>query len=391
VMRMHDGIGGRVREELLELLVELVRIPSPNPPGDEDRVAEFALHYLVESDIDAQRVPLEDGRSSVVGRVQGQGTGSIVLCGHLDTVAVHEEKWSVPPFSGRLVGDRVYGRGAADMKGGVAAILRAARWIVETGRRLRKSLVVALTADEEGGYRGARSLVEGGYLDDAEFLLIAEPTGGAVFLGQKGELWIRASFSGRAAHGSVPELGANAVLPACQFGLAVVEGVEALPTWPEGRTSVNLGRLAGGWQVNVVPDKAEVELDVRWVRTEDRERVLRIVEEAGRDAATRWRVGFEYLVTNDRQAIVVPTEAPYVAELIAAVTTVTGRKPQVGIAPYSTDAVEIVPRLKIPVAIYGPGSIAQAHQPDEYVELSSVVEAFEGLVRFLELSLRPWS
>ena len=320
-----------------------------------------------------------------MARVPGSESGCIVRCGHLDTVDV-EGEWSFPPFFGRMKHGKVYGRGPADMKGGVAGLLLAARWAAGLPEVPKKSLLIALTADEEQGYGGARTLVEGGYLDDAEFLLIAEPTDGMVFLGQKGELWIKAVFQGMAAHGSVPQLGVNAALPAAEFALGAEERIRALPPGPRGRTSVNLGRIAGGWQVNVVPDRAEVELDVRTASAEHRDVVLGLVEEIGRRAADRG-AAFSYELTNDRPPIETREDALYLRELLVAVTGNLGEAPRTGIAPYSTDAVEIVPKLGIPLVIYGPGSIAQAHRPDEYVELSSLVSFWQAVTRFLELSL----
>lgn len=376
-----------IERELEELLVEMVRIPSPNPPGGEAEMADFVADYLEGAGLEVSRVPLAPGRESVVGRLPGREPGGLVLCGHLDTVAIQEESWSVPPLAGHKEGGRVYGRGAADMKAGVAGLLLAARWAAGLPEAPKKSLVLALTADEERGYAGARTLAEGGHLDDAEFLLIAEPSDGTVYLGQKGELWIKAVFQGMAAHGSVPQLGVNAALPAAEFALEAVEGIRALPPGPRGRTSVNLGRIAGGWQVNVVPDRAEVELDVRTASTEHRDLVLGLVEELGRRAAANRGGSFSYELTNDRAPIETQEDAPYLRELLAAVAESLGEAPKTGIAPYSTDAVEIVPRLGIPLVIYGPGSIAQAHRPNEYVELSSLSAFWRAITRFLELSL----
>lgn len=376
----------RTRGELVNLVADLVRIPSVNPPGNEGEIARFVQRHLANADIQTELVPLEPGRESLVARVPGSEPGCIVLCGHLDTVDV-QGGWSFPPFSGRVEDGKVYGRGAADMKGGVAAIVEAARWVAQNQATPRKSLLVALTADEERGYRGAKSLVEAGILSDAEFLLITEPTDGAVFLGQKGELWLKAAFSGQGAHGSVPHLGVNAALAGCDFGLRMVHTVDSLPERVHGKTTINLGRISGGWQVNVVPDSCEVEVDVRLAQAGDRELVLKMAHNLGRDVAACQGARFELAITNDRLPIEVTADVPYMKELLKAVAEVTSAQPRVGLAPYSTDAVEIVPRLGVPLAIYGPGSIAQAHRPDEFLELGSLFQVYESLVGFLRRSL----
>ncbi|RLE40069.1 M20 family peptidase, partial [Candidatus Acetothermia bacterium] len=106
--------------EVVELTRELIRIPSMNPPGGEDQIADFVRGILEDAGIDSVRIPLEKGRSSVVARIPGKNSGSVVLCGHLDTVRADEREWSHSPFAAELEGDRIYGLGAADMKSGVA-------------------------------------------------------------------------------------------------------------------------------------------------------------------------------------------------------------------------------------------------------------------------------
>jgi len=378
-------IDGRARRETVELLKTLVAIKSTNPPGNEDEIAAVVRGFLVENGIDATLLPLEEGRSSVVARIPGSEPGSIVLCGHLDTVKVDEEKWSVPPFEGQIEDEKIYGRGTADMKGGVAIILEIAKLITREDVSLNKSLVLVLTADEEWAYRGAASVAQSGLIDDAEFLLITEPTAGQAYIGQKGELWVEATFYGKAAHGAVPELGVNTILPAAAFCLelaAVAEGFKEQEG--RGRTSLNIGQFNGGWQVNVVPDTARVKLDFRLISKEEKARVLNLVQKLGNKTATRAGARFSSKVLNYKAPIVSDFHNPYVRNFLRAVATVTGSVPKEEIAPYSTDAVAIIPKLGIPVVIYGPGSIAQAHQLDEFLELSSLYEALDVFARFLQ-------
>jgi len=377
-------IDGKVHQETVELLQTLVSIRSTNPPGNEEKIASIVIRFLAENGINATLVPLEEGRSSVVARIPGSDPGSIVLCGHLDTVKVDEEKWSVPPFEGRIEDEKIYGRGTADMKGGVAVILKIAKLIAQEGVSLNKSLVLVLTADEEGAYRGAASVARSGLIDDAEFLLITEPTAGQAYIGQKGELWVEATFYGKAAHGAVPELGVNTILPAAVFCLELAEVAEGFKEQEgRGRTSLNIGQFNGGWQVNVVPDTARVRLDSRVVSDEEKERVIELVETLGQNAAAQVGAGFLSKVTNYKPPIVSDFRNPYVQSFMSVVAGEKQELAKAEIAPYSTDAVSIIPRIKIPVVIYGPGDIAQAHQPDEFLELSSLYEALDVFARFL--------
>lgn len=368
---------------LAELTGELIRIPTVNPPGDEGRVADLVEDYLSGQGVRANSVPLAEGRRSLVARIPGEEEGEILLCGHLDTVGT-EDDWSFPPLSGEVRDGRVWGRGAADMKGGVAVLLEAFLWAARQGRPPRHGLVLALTADEEGDYLGARSLRKRGLLSSVAFMVIAEPTSGAVYIGQKGELWIRAVFTGRGTHGSVPHLGINAALAGCAFAQQVVAAVQALPPRACGRTSVNLGRIQGGWKVNAVPDRCTVELDIRPASRQDAEIAQSLVQKIGDRVAVETGAGFSWEKTQDRAPILVSEADPWVRRFLAAVGATLGKPPATGLAPYSTDAVEIAPQLGIPFVVYGPGSIAQAHRPDEYVEVKELAVAWQAMIRFLD-------
>ena len=372
-----------VRREGVALLESLIAIRSVNPPGDEDGMADYVERYLGDAGIASTRVPLEAGRSSIVARIAGEEPGCLVFCGHLDTVNADAEKWSSDPFKARSDGERLWGLGATDMKGGVAALLQVARELVRQSEMPLYDIVLALTADEECAYRGAASVAASGLIDDARFLLITEPTAGRAYLGQKGELWIEAAFSGRAAHGSIPHAGVSAILPAAEFCLRLADESASFPEVAgRGTTSLNIGQIHGGCQVNIVPDTATVRLDSRVVTEEERDRVVAWVDEIGQKTALKWGGRFESRVFTDHAPIVNDLESEDVRRFLDVLGEVTGRAARREIAPYSTDAVAIVPRLGIPVIVYGPGSIEQAHQPDEYVDLASFYEALEVIARF---------
>jgi len=375
-------INDETLSDAVELTRSLVRIPSMNPPGNEDEIADFVQDVLQGVGIESTRVPLEKGRSSIVARIPGKNSGSIVLCGHLDTVRADEHEWSHPPFAAELEGDRIYGLGAADMKSGVAVILQIARELVQQGITPEQDVVLALTADEEHAYRGAATVAKSGLIDDAKFLFIAEPTGGNGYIGQKGELWVEATFTGKAAHGSVPELGRSAILPAARFILSLQEEARGwLPAPGRGRTSLNIGEIRGGTQVNIVPAQTMVRIDSRTVSQAARDEVLEAIERLGNEAARAGGTRFSMKVLNDKAPIVSDPQDPWIRRFLQAVYP--GREVSPEIAPYSTDAVSIIPVLGIPVGIYGPGSIAQAHQPDEYVEIGSIHAALQVLARFI--------
>ncbi len=372
----------RAKQESVRLTQDLVSIRTENPPGEEDEAARYCRDFLARAGIDATLVPLESGRSSLLARIPGREAGSVVLCGHLDTVRAEEDTWTTPPFEGRLDSGRICGRGAADMKGGVAVLLELARLVASSGQQPAHALVLALTADEEGTYRGARSIRESHGIDDARLLVVAEPTQGKAYVGQKGELWIEAVFTGKGAHGAVPHEGVNSILPACEFSLDLTRAASEFLDVPGcGKTTLNLGTLHGGWRANVVPETAKVELDFRPISKEDERRAIRLVEESGERAAKRVGAAFSSRVTSVYPSISTDPAHPEVRAFLSAAAGKDGA--HAGIAPYCTDAVEIAPQLGIPVILYGPGSIAQAHRPNEYVEVDSLWEVLEGLCRYV--------
>ena len=380
-------INERVRNETVRLLETLIGIKSVNPPGNEDQIAEAVETILVGAGLQTTRIPLEDGRSSVVARLKGTKPGALVMCGHLDTVNTDPDLWISDPWTARHDGSLLYGLGSADMKSGVAVLISVMLELARREVEPQHDIVLALTADEERGYRGAASVADAGLIDDALLLLIAEPTGGCAYIGQKGELWVECVFSGQAAHGSIPDSGVSAILPAAEFCLALAEERHTFPEIPgRGRTSLNIGMIEAGVQVNIVPDRARIELDIRVVTEHERDRVLALIEKIGGKTASSHGAGFSHRIFNDRVPITSVSEDEQVAQFLKVHSQVTDRPVKLEIAPYSTDAVAIVPGRNMPVIIYGPGRIEQAHQPNEYLELDMLEEALEVIGRFVGLT-----
>jgi len=379
----------KAKKETVKLLKDLIEINSENPPGNEAEIAGYAKEFLEGVGVKTELVPLAENRDSLVGLIPGSGQGSIVLCGHLDTVRADAEKWETPPFQGVVRDGKIYGRGASDMKGGCAVIMEAAKLLADSADRLEKTLIFALTADEEAGYGGAKTLVEAGLLDEAEFLIVTEPTDGRPYIGEKGELWIEANFFGQAAHGSTPERGINTILPGAEFCRRLHREVERLPEDELlGRTTLNIGQFNGGWQPNVVPDETTIKLDFRPISEGHMEKVMELVGGLGEETAEEVGARFSRQVTERQRPLISDREDPYVKNFLAAARGEASAAEEATIVPYCTDAAAVVPQLEIPLVIYGPGSIDLAHQPDEYIELESLGEALETLKNFLQRYVR---
>ncbi|MBU1049480.1 M20 family metallopeptidase [Candidatus Bipolaricaulota bacterium] len=370
--------------ETVELARALIRIPSFNPPGNEAAIASFASDWLQQAGVSSTRVPLEAGRSSLVARLPGAHPGSIVLCGHLDTVTTASDSWHHDPFGAVIEDGRLWGLGAADMKAGVAVLMQALARRTANSSPLEKSLVLVLTADEEWGYRGADAVARSGLIDDAELVLIAEPTSNAVCVGQKGELWTEAVFTGKEAHGSMPESGTSAILPAARFCLRLHEEISQWPAEPRfGRTTLNIGRVDGGRQVNIVPDRACVQLDVRPISHEHALAAIKCVAQLGSEEASMAGCHFVHRQMGYHRPVLSDVNHPWARKLIEMAAAATGVPQPHGLSPYSTDAVSIVPVLNVPVLICGPGSIEQAHQPNEFIDVEQIAQALEIITGFI--------
>jgi succinyl-diaminopimelate desuccinylase len=353
--------------DAIALTRKLVRFDTRNPPGAEEACAAFLAELLQDAGFDVQRHAFAAGRTNLI--VRGAGVSDrapLCLSGHLDTVPLGEAPWSREPLAGLIEGDRLYGRGASDMKSGVAAMVAAACAVGP-----HPDVCLVLTAGEENGCEGARFLAEQGLLPESlGALVVGEPTANVPLVGHKGVLWLEIEVSGRAAHGSAPELGDNAVYKAARL-VRRLEGF-VFDTEPHpvlGAPTLNVGMIRGGVNINSVPDRAVISLDIRTVpgvrHTAIREAVARCSDKARRIRTLADMAS----VASD------PAEA-WIASVFDVVADQTGERPVPRGAAYFTDAAALgTAGNSPPTVILGPGEPAQAHQTDEFVRLPRIGEA----------------
>lgn len=254
---------------ILNLLKELVQIDSQNPPGNEKTIAYFIKDFLQELKLDVELQRFGPKRYNLVCCL-GKGKNGLMVCGHLDTVPIgRKDEWKFDPW-GELVGNKLYGRGTVDMKGGIACLLIALKNILQKGRRFRRKLVVCLVGDEEVGLRGSTYLIEKrkDIFENVKYGILAEPTNFNLIFAQKGIAGLRIRFKGKAAHGSKPKLGVNAIYEACDFIRELRKREKALKKKKDrdlGPGTINVGKISGGTKVNMVPDFCEVEIDRRLI------------------------------------------------------------------------------------------------------------------------------
>jgi succinyl-diaminopimelate desuccinylase len=297
--------------------------------------------------------------------------------GHLDTVPVGAEEWIHEPFRADVTEGKIWGRGTADMKGGMAVIMVAAKALAEARVPLQGDLVIAATAGEEADSLGATALAARPDLGPVQAVVIPEPSYNDIFVAEKGAFWIEITTQGKTAHGSMPEMGRNAVM--MMVTLINELGKMSFPYKEHpllGGFSQSINTIAGGVKTNVVPDYCAVTVDMRTVPGQDHRAILRQVEDLIADLSRRIP-DFKALVkvTNNRAPVETSPEEPAVQSFADVVAELAGERPVPKGVRYYTDAVAFVPVLRAPMIICGPGDAKLAHQPNEHVEVSKLVQA----------------
>lgn len=379
-----------VRSELIDLAQELVRTPTPNPPGQEEKAALILQSRFEAERLKTEMIPESDGRANIVMTLPGAGKAPTLLYdGHLDTVGPGDEgAWSDPPYSGLIKNGRLLGRGSSDMKAGVAAQAMAAILAHRSGIELAGDLVVASTCGEETDNLGAHTLRNTGRLEGVGGIVIAEPSSNEVFIAEKGTLWIEISTFGRTSHGSAPHLGINAIGKMLDLLVDLRHfkpGGDKHPLLGEATSSLNL--INGGFKTNVVPDHCTAVFDIRTVPGRSHQDIISALKSELKLAqASDKNFRAELKIAKDLPSVSTAEDHKLVklAQDIGRELWNRELKPA-GISGY-TDAAVLVPGTQIPFIIFGPGDMKTAHQPNEYVEIEKLVDA----TAFLLLLAAKW-
>ena len=372
-------------DELLEIVSDLIRIPSHlNIDGKEQRIAAHVEKLLEKMGFTVDTQEVEDGRCNVVVKIEGDGNGrSLVLNGHLDTVP--PGTGMIDPYLSRVSDGRLYGRGACDMKGAVGSMIYSLYLLRQSGVSFSGDLFLAFVIGEETGGAGTRHLVDSGFGTD--FAVVGEPTELRICTSHKGVCNLLVTFRGRACHGSVPEQGTNAIIAASDFIQRIKK--ELLPRLAEriqervGAATINVGVIGGGTKVNIVADSCALELDRRWVEGESMQTAVSEIEDIAEavceeDPSLR----YEVQLMNSQNGYYGPLHVPdghEVVGLVSAALGKIGKRPEIVGMQGWTDAATLY-HAGIPAVLFGPGSLAQAHTGDEWVEVRQLIESVKGYI-----------
>jgi succinyl-diaminopimelate desuccinylase len=382
-------------DELAELTRALVRIPSVYRPGEPDgneaRVAHFVESWLRSEGIEVLVQQVVPGRPNVIGWIgeKTPGRKSLLLEGHTDVVTEGDAShWTWPPFSAELVDGRIYGRGTADMKSGLAAAMVAVAAFRRAGVEPRGKLVLGALVDEEDGMLGVRHLVKTDVGRELDAAIICEPEQNELCLEQRGVVWARFRARGRMAHGAMPEAGVNPIAclgailreaPALERRLRrrCVRSRHLRPPTVTPTIAQAPPRGVGVPQSNVIPALAELTLDIRLTAGIDADGVRSELEDVcARAAAHCPGAKVEWEPVNPfRLATRVDRSEPLVQCMMRGVRDAAGRAPKFGGVPGSTDGTVLRMELGIPIVTCGPGNRLIPHQVNEYVDVAEIAEA----------------
>jgi succinyl-diaminopimelate desuccinylase len=412
------------RDDLIALTQDLIRIPTLNPPGlDYRRVCEYLDKRLSAHGFDTELIRAHGTpgdsqkypRWNIIARRSGKHSGDCVhFNSHTDVVEVGAG-WSVDPFAGEIAEGKIFGRGACDMKGGLASSIIAAEAFIETHPDFAGAIEISGTADEEsGGYGGVAYLAEKGYFDPArvQHVIIPEPLNkDRICLGHRGGWWAEIETKGEIAHGSMPFLGdcavrhMGAVLSEFENKLfpAMAARHTDMPVVPEGarQSTMNINSIHGGQKeqdedftglpAHCVPDSCRIVIDRRFLVEEPLDQVRDEVT-ALLEGLRATRVDFDYELTELNSVLPSMTDrdAPVVQTVTRAIQDVMGKTPEYVASPgtYDQKHIDRIGKLRNCIA-YGPGILELAHKPDEYIGIDDMIDASCVMGAALESLLLP--
>lgn len=388
------------------LAQELVRIDSSDPGAYEDEIERY-IKALVEAQLErlshpvlhavqVEELEVLPGRRNLMITVPAvSDEARLVYICHMDTVTLGDG-WEAdtPPLGAIVRDDKLYGRGSCDMKGGlacaIAALVHTLERVAADGTLPRRGFSLICSVDEEDFMRGSEAAINAGWVGSREWVLDTEPTDGQIQVAHKGRTWFEIEMAGVTAHASQPWKGADAVAAMAEVVCSLRRAFAALPAHDEpGPSTITFGQIEGGYRPYVVPDHAKVWVDMRLTPPTDTTAATRMVEQAivAAEAAVPGCHG-SYTVTGDRPAIERDPASPLLAALKCAADDVTGTDTTVGFFTGYTDTAVIAGKTGNRNCMsYGPGSLALAHKPNEYVPHADFARCQQVLIALADNTL----
>lgn len=371
--------------DVIKTLSDIIKINTTNPPGNEKQITQYIINkYKGHEDI----IEIDNGenRASLIVNIPGTTDKTVAFIGHIDTVPVSDSSvWKYPPFDAYIEGDLMYGRGASDMKSGAACMISLGEYFIKNKIKPNKNIMLVFTADEEATGKGIISVLEQGYLDEVDFIIVPENTSSNVVLKEKGALWVSLELFGKAAHGARPDLGINSIE-------IVYELIDHLKSYVEiycnddllGDSTISLNRISGGESTNIIADYCKAEIDIRANPDLTNAEVIKYLEKQIYKFEHRYEgLKIKYSILTDRPSLEMSRDNKYVKEFVDVLENLDIEYDYAGVT-YFTDLSLSIPKLKTPFLIFGPGFIDKGHQVDENASIDAIEENNKMFIEYLK-------
>jgi acetylornithine deacetylase len=375
----------------VSILDKLIAFATVSRDSNLDLI-RYVAELLEAHGIASQVIPSEDGhKANLFATIGPAAMAGVMLSGHTDVVPVDGQDWTLPPFEMTRRDGRLYGRGAADMKGFVACTISAC--IKASKLPLKTPLHLALSYDEEVGCIGVRSLIE--MLQDAPqrplLCIVGEPTNMQVATGHKGKIGARAVCRGREGHSALAPLALNAIHLGCDFVAALRAEQERLATvgardgdYDIPYTTVHVGKMNAGVALNIVPNLCTLDFEIRNIAADDASAILdRLRAEAKRIVTAASSAAPEAAIDIEIFNTYPGLDTPAVSQAVAFVKSLTGANGTIKVA-YGTEGGFFSRDVGVPTVVCGPGSMAQGHKPDEFVSVEQLNRCDDMLEKLLD-------
>ena len=361
---------------VIALCQDLIRIDTSNPPGNERAAALFVQERLRRIGFETFLIGHDDERATLLAMLEGEPrSDTFLFVGHLDTVPCGDvAQWNHDPFEAYCDGTHIIGRGASDMKGGLAALIAAAETL--KGKQVKNTIILAFTADEESGCLGSTALLDLPRIQNAKLLIVPEPTSNHIGVAEKGAFWVKIRARGKSAHGSMPDQGINAINEI----LALMNELDLSGFQNEknaylGSFTASLNTITGGIKTNIIPDSCEVSMDIRTLPAQNQSDVLAVIERAIQQVTgdhPEFAFACEPIIS--KPGLETDCGQAQVAEVVGLIQSSKQDARKIGLN-YYTDAAVLVPALNVPFLLFGPGDADQAHVVNEKLNVNNLVQS----------------
>ena len=385
---LNSDIKSKIKEEeITNLAQELIKIPSDETAGEKE-VCEYLESFLKSLGMKVRLQEVLPNRPNIIAEVIGDDVGrSIMFNGHVDTVPIGDiKKWSMDPYSAIIKDNKLFGRGSTDMKGSIASMIIAMKFIMNNVKKFNGKIIFTGVMAEETTGLGTQKIVEENI--KADMALVGEPSDEKIYRAHKGTMWFNLSTYGKLEHSSESNSKSNnAIINMMKLIMEINKISKELETIENnlvGHPSINVGLIDGGTKQNMIADSCRISIDRRTLPEEKTDEILdKLRIRLDRLRSLDDRLTFDLEIDTIREAVEVVESEQIVQEVKNALNKVINKNPTISGMKATTDMSILVNQGNIPSVIYGPGFIKQAHTVDEFIEVKRLVESSQVYTEIL--------